>query len=334
MPTIQHSESDIQVMQFLARCFTNRHNTPMEWSDIVTMDVSIVIESPVLDGFGNLRNPRNKDSRVIEVKLQMRNGDLVDWNLSEQETKLYKDLKSSLSFRSDPFAMHNIELTQHPIFPADIIPSRKGSSSCNYAYKCKACSGKDSFFCKKIADGSFNSVPKWWNICGPTKIPPSIDEFAISIPVFGLVLHRMIFQYVDIPSWDDKINKQLVVRPRPWHNQDITMFYQADRESTQNVLGDHLVLLENSVILDDSGLAELKRIISISKGSGSGTPLACLSKGHNYGTTQKELAWLKKADGYSDLELRAAASAFCLLTYKMCYTCYTNHDPIFSLVEL
>lgn len=203
------------------------------------------------------------------------------------------------------------------------------------AYTLK-CDCKGSYFCdhimKSIELG--NDTRDWWiEATSKTKRPPD-GRIEIGVPVFEHVLHRVELAYREQESWDGGKVRNLQVFPR-MSDDGQSRFYDIDSVSDHRILLDQINLLESSVTDTLDGQDTLQECLRFATSNG---PISCgmqtrtlLSGTHNFGTTKRLLEWIKEAPRRG---MRLRALAFCLKTYGMCYTCYSNREPTFSLVNM
>lgn len=191
-----------------------------------------------------------------------------------------------------------------------------GSDVIHYAFDCE-CNRKARIFCRHISDAFLDARdhaywdPRFWSISGLGA------KFTIQIPIFNSVFYYVMLQKQSIATWDGEQVTKIFVKPM------------------RELLPERFVDTTYTSILGDIRTEVLKHLDNMT----DSLPSQCKSQYHNYGTNITLIDWLNSGSGsigpFANVsrERRKIATTFTQHMYGLCYICYENCNPMFSLLN-
>lgn len=185
-----------------------------------------------------------------------------------------------------------------------------------YAFRCK-CS--DSFLCSRITSiiEDYGDTRYWSN-----KIK-NLNGFHLIVPVYGCVLYSFPVEAKEIDNWSGKTKKKLMAYGT---TENETFFYEVphfySKPHASSMMPDQLRMLRE---FTDSIASKWKDpVVDFFEGKSA---ILCSSLNHTYGANQRFRRFLTES------AKQLSAGLLVLELYEMCYPCYRNSTPAFSLLE-
>lgn len=199
----------------------------------------------------------------------------------------------------------------------DILPCAD-----TYAWWAYHCECSDTYFCMHTRPSTL-AVHNTPTLLGILK---NDRKMILCLPVFFSVLFPICIEKREIPDWEGNLQEKLLF--------SMGKFEQFTDFTGPNLLNMAIHLtssLENSIFEKD-GIRYVEYVKGVIK---SGRTDVCNDPNHNYGSSVKFIAWLNEGREHPPpLETRMVGAAFCFQQFGLCYPCYQDRTPAFSLINL